>query len=80
MPTTQVELDHRDESLGGIVNLGHWQEGLGMSHETAGRSSAAHRYIERSMRAHFVILSNIDLGSKKNVGSVTLLRSAPGRS
>ena len=28
---------------------------------------------------HFVILSNIDLGSSIKVGSVTLLRSAPGR-
>lgn len=29
---------------------------------------------------YFVIRSNIDRGSKMNVGSVTLLRSAPGRS
>lgn len=29
---------------------------------------------------YLVILSNIDLGSKMKVGSVTLFRSAPGRS
>ena len=29
---------------------------------------------------YFVIRSSIDLGSSMNVGSVTLLRSAPGRS
>src|SRR5688572_22590855 len=31
-------------------------------------------------QAHFVILSNIDRGSNMNVGSVTRLKSAPGRS
>ena len=30
--------------------------------------------------AHFVIRSSMDLGSNMNVGSTTLLKSAPGRS
>ena len=29
--------------------------------------------------SYFVIRSNMDLGSKRKVGRVTLLRSAPGR-
>jgi hypothetical protein len=35
---------------------------------------------ERIRAMNFVIRSSIDLGSSMNVGSVTLLRSAPGRS
>ena len=31
-------------------------------------------------RTHFVIRSSIDFGSNMNTGSVTLLKSAPGRS
>ena len=30
-------------------------------------------------KSYFVILSSMDLGSSKNVGKVTLLKSAPGR-
>ena len=31
------------------------------------------------LKAYFVILSSMDLGSRMKVGRVTLLRSAPGR-
>ena len=48
-----------------------------MGHKTGrGRQLPA---IESVQVSYFVILSSIDLGSSMKVGSVTLLRSAPGR-
>lgn len=35
MPTTQVELDHRNESLERVFHLGHGEECVGMGHEAA---------------------------------------------
>jgi hypothetical protein len=36
VPATQVEFDHRNESLQRIVNIGHWQECFWMCHEAVG--------------------------------------------
>ncbi len=34
VPTTQVEFDDGNKSINGVFNIGHWEEGVGMSHET----------------------------------------------
>jgi hypothetical protein len=34
MPSTEVELDHRHESLDRVVNFGHREQSLRMRHET----------------------------------------------
>jgi hypothetical protein len=79
VPATEVELGHGYESLYGVVDLGDGQHGLRMCHEAAYSVSAL--IIERQpVRTHFVMRSNIDRGSRIKVGSVTRLRSAPGRS
>lgn len=51
-----------------------------MCHEAEGRMSLGSILEALGARTHFVILSSIDLGSRMKVGSVTLLKSAPGRS
>ena len=79
MPSTQVELDHGNEPLNGIVDVGHGKEGLGVRHEAVPRGE---KVCSRSAlgRLYLVIRSSIERGSRMKVGSTTLLRSAPGRS
>ena len=81
MPTAQVELGHLDESRNRIFHLRHRQEHLRVRHEAISpcqHSSPSSQNIDD--HTHFVIRSSILLGSSMNVGSVTRLRSAPGRS
>ena len=58
--------------------MGRRKQGLRVGHEADKWSIDITLVV--SKRAYLVILSNIDLGSSMNVGSVTLLRSAPGLS
>lgn len=52
-----------------------------MCHEAESTlSDQSHIFTLLYESTHFVILSNMDRGSRMNVGSVTLLRSAPGLS
>lgn len=84
MPATQIEPDDGNETLDGIIDRGHGEEGFGVCHE------AGHQPICVSLRAcagasgpwdtDFVILSSIDRGSRMKVGKATRLKSAPGRS
>lgn len=76
MPSAQVELDDRQESLDRIIDVVHWQQSFRMGHKAAGFVSAAVAFWVT--RAYLVILSSMDLGSNMKVGRVTLLRSAPG--
>jgi hypothetical protein len=39
VPATEIELDYRDKSFGGIFNRRHGEEGFGMGHETIPRSA-----------------------------------------
>lgn len=82
MPSTQVEFDHRNESLNWIIDLGHGQKRFRVCHEAVDHivSLFSSTLAFPASAAYFVILSSIDLGSRMNVGSTTLLRSAPGRS
>lgn len=77
VPSAQVEFDSGNEALGWVFDVGHRQKHFWMRHKAA--SSISLRNPTRRWRSHFVILSSMDLGSKKKVGRVTLLRSAPGR-
>lgn len=81
MPATQVEFDHRNESFQRIVVIGHWKERFRMCHEAVHSQYSPFLFL-RSLEkvAYFVIRSSIDRGSRINVGRVTLLKSAPGRS
>lgn len=36
MPSTEIELDHRDKSLDRVFDVGHREEGFGVCHETVG--------------------------------------------
>lgn len=51
-----------------------------MSHETGLVVSVCLNCERLAAMSYFVILSSMDLGSSRNVGKVTLLKSAPGRS
>ena len=79
MPATEVELGYGYETLYGVVNLGDGEHSLGMCHEAA-YSVSALVIQQMQVRTHFVMRSSIDRGSRIKVGSVTRLRSAPGRS
>ena len=78
MPTTEVEFDNRNKSLYRIFDFGQSQKYFRMCH----KARPIHQYfaivLSRSS-TNFVIRSSIDRGSRIKVGSVTLLRSAPGR-
>jgi hypothetical protein len=76
VPATEVELNNRNEALQRIVNVRHGQESLWVCHKAGG--SQLCKILQRARCMYFVILSSIDLSSRMNVGSVTLLRSAPG--
>lgn len=78
VPSTQVEFNDGYKALDRVLNFWHWKESFGVGHETAAImvSSSLVEIVESS---YFVILSNIDLGSRMKVGRTTLLRSAPGR-
>lgn len=52
MPSTQIELDDRDESLNWIVNRGHGQERFGVCHEATEWDLSA----RRSLGATFFLL------------------------
>ena len=79
MPATEVELGYGYESLYGVVDLGDGEHSLRMCHEAVYAVSAL--VVQGSpVRTYFVMRSNIDRGSRMKVGSVTRLRSAPGRS
>jgi hypothetical protein len=78
VPAAQVELGHSYKSLHRVFNLGEWEHGLGMCHEAAPTVSTSLSLYSRT--THFVMRSSIDRGSRMKVGSVTRLRSAPGRS
>jgi hypothetical protein len=78
VPAAQIELGHSYESLHGVFNFGEGEHGLGMCHEAASTvSTVLSLYLQTT---HFVMRSSIDRGSRMKVGSVTRLRSAPGRS
>ena len=36
VPATEVELDDRHKSINRVVNVGHWEESIGMCHEACG--------------------------------------------
>lgn len=82
MPTAQVELDHGDEAFERIIDGGHRQKGLRMSHEASDNVMLvlSNTTVIDVYSTYLVIRSNIDRGSKMKVGSTTRLRSAPGRS
>lgn len=89
MPSTEIEFNDRYESTKGIVNLGHREESFGVSHEAVTVACPLVFQIRMAplfysspgyATTYFVIRSSIDLGSNMNVGSTTLLKSAPGRS
>lgn len=82
MPTTQIELDNRHESLDGIIDVGNREEEFGMAHEALKIvvSSSHLDVYYRVVVFYFVMRSNMLLGSRMKVGRVTLLRSAPGLS
>jgi hypothetical protein len=35
VPSTQIELDHRDKSLHGVIDRRHGKKGFGVRHEAA---------------------------------------------
>lgn len=78
VPSTQVKFNHGYKALDRVLNFWHWKESFRVGHEAAAImvSSSLVEVVESS---YFVILSNIDLGSRMKVGRTTLLRSAPGR-
>lgn len=85
MPTTQVEFDHGDESLNGVIDRGHGKERVGVGHKARLVSiplptSQRTRIGLGAGSTYLVMRSSMDLGSRMNVGSTTRLRSAPGRS
>lgn len=80
MPATKIEFDHREKSLSRIIDLWHGQKGLRVCHEAIPISLSHPRILHSNPSTYFVILSNILLGSRINVGSTTRLRSAPGLS
>jgi len=80
VPSGEVELGNSNESLQRIVNLGHWEESVRMSHEAANCQHTVESVIPEPPFTDFVMRSSILLGSRMNVGRVTRLRSAPGRS
>lgn len=87
MPAAEVELDDRDESFDGVLDLGDGEEHLGVAHETNESNSqqkrtfrALRHKIELYVCPYLVIRSSMLRGSRMKVGRTTLLRSAPGRS
>lgn len=80
MPSTQVELDYRNKSLNRILDIWHGKEGFWVCHEARIQGRQLGRREIRIDYSYLVILSSMDLGSRMNVGSTTLLKSAPGRS
>lgn len=79
MPATQIEFHHGHESLDRIINLRHWQQSFRMGHEAADILVLILYLRPTKVYPHFVIRSNMDLGSRMKVGKTTRLRSAPGR-
>lgn len=81
MPSTEIELCHGYESLHRVFHLGNRKKGLGVCHE-ANRpvSKRLSLCLCNQSTTHFVMRSSIDRGSRIKVGSVTRLKSAPGRS
>ena len=77
MPAAQVELDNRNETLYWIFDFGHGKKGFRMCHEAIPDRQIS--FVTKEWNPYFVIRSSIDLGSKMNVGRVTLFKSAPGR-
>lgn len=80
MPATEVELDDREEALGGVIDGGDVQEHLGVTHEAMQVSACTEKYVQIATVTDFVILSSMLRGSRMKVGRTTRLRSAPGRS
>ena len=80
MPTAQVELDDRHEALDWVVDVWHWKKSFRVRHEAALSISDPAPLKCMPLGTYFVIRSSIDRGSRMKVGSVTLLKSAPGRS
>lgn len=80
MPTTQVELDYGNKTLGGIVYERDREEHFRMAHKAKSNVSSTWHRVSRRITAYFVILSSILRGSRMKVGKTTRLRSAPGRS
>lgn len=82
MPSTEVEFNHRHESLQWVINIWHSQQCLWVRHEAVDNQYAVplHRTHPGKEYTHLVILSSMLLGSRIKVGSTTRLRSAPGRS
>ena len=80
MPSTEIELGHCYEALDRVVDFGKRKQCFGMCHETFWQSAPIQQRVYRNTLSHFVIRSSIDRGSSIKVGSVTRLRSAPGRS
>lgn len=80
VPAAQIEFCHGHKSLHGVFDLGDGEHSLGMSHEAASTVSILLCSYTQADSTHFVMRSSIDRGSRMKVGSVTRLRSAPGRS
>jgi len=78
VPTTEVELDHRDEALFWVFDCCHGKKSFGVLHEAVRTSAASLKQPKYKM--YFVMRSNMLLGSRIKVGRVIRLRSAPGRS
>ena len=80
MPPAEIELGHSYKALDRIVDLGEREECLGVGHEAVQPSVSIYQRMHRLVLSYFVMRSSIDRGSRMKVGSVTRLRSAPGRS
>ena len=80
MPPAEVELGHCDKALDRVVDLGQREERLGVGHEAVVCQHLHGSGCGGRSLSYFVMRSSIDRGSRIKVGSVTRLRSAPGRS
>lgn len=79
MPPTEVELGHCHKALDRVVDLGEWEKCFRVGHEAVLLSVSICKCMHRDSLPHLVMRSSMDRGSSMNVGSVTRLRSAPGR-
>lgn len=88
MPSTQIEFDHRNETLNRVIDRGHRKKRFGMCHEAMQSIQSVPSQVIvgpapdklRKGRTYLVMRSSIDLGSRIKVGRTTRLKSAPGRS
>lgn len=85
MPTAEVELNHRNEAIDWVLEVGNAEEHFWVAHEASEKGGLSQRGShkgggEASGVAHLVILSSMLRGSRMKVGRTTRLRSAPGRS